>query len=101
MSYFESIPTVKYEGKESKNPFAFKFYDAERVIMGKKMKEHLPFAMAWWHNLCAAGTDMFGRDTADKSFGAEKEQWSMQKQKLTQVLTLCKSLALNTFAFTM
>ncbi len=69
---FKNIDTIKYEGASSKNPLAFKFYDPERVVLGKKMKEHLPFAMAWWHNLGAAGTDMFGRDTADKSFGAEK-----------------------------
>ena len=67
---FKNIPKIKYEGKDSKNPLAFKFYDAERVVLGKKMCEHLPFAMAWWHNLCAEGTDMFGRGTADKSFGA-------------------------------
>ena len=60
--YFDFIEKVKYEGRESKNPFAFKYYDADRVVMGKTMKEHLPFAMAWWHNLGAAGTDMFGRD---------------------------------------
>ena len=52
--YFENIDKIKYEGKESKNPLAFKFYDPEKVIMGKKMKKHLPFSMAWWHNLCAA-----------------------------------------------
>ena len=69
---FSNIPVIKYEGAKSTNPFAFKFYDPERIVLGKKMSEHLPFAMAWWHNLCAAGTDMFGRDTADKSFGAEK-----------------------------
>ena len=45
-SYFSDIPAVKFQGPESKNPFAFKYYDAERVIVGKKMKEHLPFAMA-------------------------------------------------------
>ncbi len=66
---FKGIPSVKYEGPESKNPLAFKFYDADKVVLGKKMSEHLPFAMAWWHNLCANGTDMFGRGTADKSFG--------------------------------
>ena len=66
---FKGIPAIKYEGPESKNPLAFKFYDADKVVMGKKMSEHLPFAMAWWHNLCANGTDMFGRGTADKSFG--------------------------------
>ena len=65
MEYFSFIDKVKYEGKDSKNPFAFKFYDPDKIVLGKKMSEHLPFAMAWWHNLCAAGTDMFGRDTAD------------------------------------
>ena len=69
---FKTIPRIRYEGADSTNPFAFKFYDADRVILGKPMREHLPFAMAWWHTLCAAGTDMFGRDTGDKSFGAEK-----------------------------
>ena len=68
---FKGIPQVKYEGPKSKNEFAFKFYDAEKVVLGKKMKEHLPFAMAWWHNLCAGGTDMFGRATPYKSFGAQ------------------------------
>ena len=69
---FKNVPKIKYEGPRSKNPFAFRYYDADRVILGKKMSEHLPFAMAWWHNLCAGGTDMFGRDTADKSFGADE-----------------------------
>ena len=55
MAIFDSIPTIKYEGPKSKNPLAFKYYDADRVVMGKKMSEHLPFAMAWWHNLCAEG----------------------------------------------
>ncbi|MBE6707551.1 MAG: xylose isomerase, partial [Ruminococcaceae bacterium] len=48
---FKNIPEIKYEGKNTKNPLAFRYYDADRVIMGKKMSEHLPFAMAWWHNL--------------------------------------------------
>ncbi|MFA5658860.1 MAG: xylose isomerase [Oscillospiraceae bacterium] len=69
---FKDLPKVKFEGAESKNPYAFKYYDADREIMGKKMSEHLPFAMAWWHNLCASGVDMFGSGTADKSFGAVK-----------------------------
>ena len=65
MEIFKNIPQIKFEGADSKNPLAFKFYDAEKEIMGKKMKDYLPFAMAWWHNLGAAGTDMFGRDTAE------------------------------------
>jgi len=69
--FFKDLKKVAYEGPKSTNPYSFKYYDAEKVIMGKKMKEHLPFAMAWWHNLCATGTDMFGPGTADKSFLAE------------------------------
>ena len=69
---FKDVPAIKYEGSNSKNPLAFHFYDADRVILGKTMKEHLPFAMAWWHNLCATGADMFGRGTADKAFGASE-----------------------------
>lgn len=79
---FKNVPVIKYEGPKSTNPFAFKFYDAEKTVLGKKMKEHLPFAMAWWHNLGAAGTDMFGRDTADKSFGSEKATMEHAKAKV-------------------
>lgn len=66
---FKNIPTIPYEGPKSTNPFAFKYYDADKIVAGKPMKDQLKFAMAWWHNLCAAGTDMFGNGTADKSFG--------------------------------
>ncbi|MDR3225980.1 MAG: xylose isomerase [Clostridiales Family XIII bacterium] len=68
---FSGIQKIKFEGAKSKNPLAFKYYDANKVVAGKKMKDHLRFAMAWWHNLSATGTDMFGSGTADKSFGAE------------------------------
>ena len=79
MGYFDFTGKVGYRtGKE----FSFSYYDAERVILGKKMKEHLPFAMAWWHNLCAAGTDMFGRDTADKSFKQKSATMAHAKAKV-------------------
>ena len=67
--FFDFVDKVTYEGPQSKNPFAFKYYNAEEVVAGKTMAEHLPFAMAWWHNLGANGVDMFGVGTADKSFG--------------------------------
>ena len=57
--FFPNIPEIKFEGKDSRNPLAFKYYDAKKVIMGKTMEDHLNFAMAWWHNLCANGFDMF------------------------------------------
>ena len=53
--YFPGIGKIKFEGKESMNPMAFRYYDAEKAVMGKKMKDWLKFAMAWWHTLCAEG----------------------------------------------
>lgn len=96
---FENIGKVKYEGASSKNPLAFKFYDADRVVLGKKMSEHLPFAMAWWHNLGAAGTDMFGRDTADKSFGAVKGTMEHARAKVDAGFEFMQKLGVNYFCF--
>ena len=97
---FKGIDTIKYEGPASTNPLAFKFYDPEKVVAGKKMKEHLPFAMAWWHNLCAAGTDMFGRDTADKSFGAaEKGTMAHAYAKVDAGFEFMQKLGIEYFCF--
>ena len=67
--YFSNIGKIKYEGKDSTNPLAFKYYDPDRVIDGKKMREHLKFALSWWHTMGGNGTDMFGCGTTDKSWG--------------------------------
>ena len=96
---FANIPKIQYEGPQSKNPLAFKFYAPEKVVLGKKMKEHLPFAMAWWHNLCAGGTDMFGRDTADKSFGAEKGTMEHAKAKVDAGFEFMSKLGIEYFCF--
>ena len=48
--YFPEIGKIKFEGKDSKNPLAYRYYDAEKVVLGKKMKDWLKFAMAWWHH---------------------------------------------------
>lgn len=96
---FENIPEVKYEGADSKNPFAFKFYDADKVILGKKMSEHLPFAMAWWHNLCANGADMFGRGTADKSFGKKVGTIAHAKAKVDAGFEFMQKLGIKYFCW--
>ena len=49
--YFPTIGKIPFEGAESKNPLAFHYYDANRVVMGKPMKDWFKFAMAWWHTL--------------------------------------------------
>lgn len=96
---FKDIPNIPFEGAESKNPLAFKYYDAKRVILGKQMREHLPFAMAWWHNLCAAGTDMFGVNTADKSFGAPGNDMAHAKAKVDAGFEFMQKLGIKHFCF--
>lgn len=61
--YFKGIGKIAYEGPESKNPFAFKWYDENRIVAGKPMREHLRFAVAWWHTLGGTGADPFGAPT--------------------------------------
>jgi xylose isomerase len=61
--YFPKIKKIKFEGAQSDNPLAFKYYDPEKKVGKKKMKDHLRFAVAYWHSFCADGTDPFGAAT--------------------------------------
>ncbi|MDR2602105.1 MAG: xylose isomerase [Spirochaetaceae bacterium] len=61
--YFPGIGKIPYEGPKSKNPLAFKYYDAEKVVGGKKMKDVLKFTIAYWHSFCGDGSDPFGAPT--------------------------------------
>ena len=99
MEFFKNIGKIPFEGAGSRNPLAFKFYDRDRVILGRKMSEHLQFAMAWWHNLGAAGTDMFGRDTADKSFGAERGTMEHAKAKVDAGFEFMQKVGVEYFCF--
>lgn len=61
--YFPTVGQIEFEGPESKNPMAFRYYDPEKVVKGRKMKDWFRFSMAWWHTLCAEGGDQFGGGT--------------------------------------
>jgi xylose isomerase len=61
--YFKGIAQVKYEGPDSRNPLAFKWYDENKVVAGKSMKDYLRFAVAYWHTFCGTGEDPFGPGT--------------------------------------
>ena len=88
---------IVFEGKQSKNPFAFRYYDAEKVIGGKKMKEWLKFAMSYWHTVNASGTDMFGGDTMDKTFGLSGME--MYKKKADFAFDLMQKLGIEYYCF--
>ena len=61
--YFPGIGKIKFEGPESDNPLAFKWYDENKIISGKKLKEYIKFAVAYWHSFCNTGGDPFGPGT--------------------------------------
>lgn len=61
--FYPGIGKIEYEGKKSKNHLAFKWYNPEQLVAGKKMKDHLRFAIAFWHSFCGDGTDQFGNAT--------------------------------------
>ena len=61
--YFPGIGNIPYEGRESDNPLAFKFYQRDRLVGGKTMQQHLRFAVCYWHTFCAKGSDAFGADS--------------------------------------
>ncbi len=69
MKNYDEVKRVEFAGAQSKEPFAFKYYNPDEIILGKPMREQLKFALSYWHTICASGTDMFGSDTMDKSFG--------------------------------
>ena len=80
-TYFDKIEKVNYEGADSTNPFAFKYYDADKVILDKTMAEHLRLAVCYWHTFCWAGTDMFGGASLDRSWQKNADPLAGAKQK--------------------
>ena len=98
MNYFPNVPNVTYEGPKSTNPFSFKYYDPNRVIHGKSMKEHLKFAISYWHTLCAGGADPFGRETMDRTYGQE-DPMARAKAKADAAFEFMTKLSIPYFCF--
>ena len=96
--FFENIGKIPYEGKNSTNPLAFKYYDPDEVIAGKPMREHLKFALSWWHTMGGDGTDMFGVGTADKSWG-ESDPEKTAMAKVDAAFEIMDKLSIDYFCF--
>jgi len=97
--YFPQIGKIKFEGKDSKNPMAFHYYDAEKVIMGKPMKDWLRFAMAWWHTLCADGSAQFGGGTKSFPWNQGTDAVTIAKQKADAGFEIMEKLGFPYFCF--
>ncbi len=96
--FFKDIGKIAYEGKNSTNPLSFKYYNPDEMIAGKPMKEHLKFALSWWHTMGGDGTDMFGCGTADKSWG-ESDPSARAKAKVDAAFEIMDKLSIEYFCF--
>ena len=99
MAYFPNVSKIQFEGKDSKNPMAFHYYDAEKVVMGKKMKDWLRFAMAWWHTLCAEGADQFGPGTKTFPWNTGANALEVAKNKADAGFEIMDKLGIDYFCF--
>lgn len=80
--YFKGIGSINYEGKDTDNPLAFRFYDAKRKIGKKTMEEHFRFAIAYWHTFCGTGGDPFGPGTKNFPWSTHKDPVERAKEKM-------------------
>ena len=97
--YFPNIGKIKFEGVESKNPLAFRYYDPERVVMGKKMKDWLKFSLAWWHTLCAEGGDQFGGGTKTFPWKGNPDKVQAAKDKADAGFEIMQKIGIEYYCF--
>lgn len=97
--FFPQISKIPFEGTESKNPLAFHYYDAEKVVLGKKMKDWLKFAMAWWHTLGQASGDQFGGQTRDYEWDKSADPIQRAKDKADAGFEIMDKLGIDYFCF--
>ena len=93
--YFPEVGKIKFEGKESKNPLAYHYYDADRVVMGKPMKEWLKFAMCWWHTLCSECSDQFCPGTKTFPWNAAADPVQAAKDKADAGFEILQKLGIE------
>ncbi len=98
MKAYHEITTIPYLGPGGKEPFAFRYYNPDEVLDGKTMKEHLKFAMSYWHTIDAEGVDMFGGSTMDKSFG-QCDPMDKYRAKADFAFELMDKLGLEYYCF--
>ncbi|MBE6841732.1 MAG: xylose isomerase [Ruminococcus sp.] len=96
--FFNGIGKIQYEGKESKNDLAFKYYNPDEIVNGKPMCENLRFALSWWHTMGGDGTDMFGAGTTDKKWG-EADCMEIAKAKVDAAFEIMDKLSIDYFCF--
>jgi len=96
--YFEGIGKIAYEGPGSNDPLAFKYYDANKLVAGKSMKDHLRFAMSYWHTMTGGGSDPFGMATMERSYN-DLDGMELAKARVDAAFEIMTKLGIEFFCF--
>ncbi|MEM7108833.1 MAG: xylose isomerase, partial [Bacteroidota bacterium] len=99
MEYFKDIPKIQFEGKESTNPLAFKYYDENKIVSGKTMKDHFRFAVAYWHTFCNEGNDPFGPGTKVYPWNTGKDPITRAKSKMDAAFEFFEKITIPYYCF--
>ena len=97
--YFKGIGDIKFEGKESDNPLAFKYYNPDQVVAGKTMREHFKFAIAYWHTFCGQGADPFGPGTQNFEWDQSADPIQAAKDKADAAFEFISKMGFDYFCF--
>ena len=99
MAYFPSIKKIRYEGPDSKNPLAFKWYNADEKVAGKAMRDHLRFSVAYWHTLKGTGSDPFGAKTLMRPWNDGKDELAVARNTMRAAFEFCEKLGVDYYCF--
>lgn len=97
--FFKGLDQVKYEGPESDNPMAYRWYDEHKVVAGKPLKDHLRFAVAYWHSFTGTGTDPFGEPTHSFGWDEKKDPIERAKDKMDAAFEFITKMNLPYYCF--
>jgi xylose isomerase len=97
--FYKGIDAIQFEGKDSDNPLAFKYYDPARVVAGKTMREHFKFAIAYWHTFCGQGSDPFGPGTQNFSWDQSTDPVQAAKDKADAAFEFITKMGFDYFCF--
>ena len=97
--FYKGINEIKFEGKDSDNPFAFKYYNPDQLVVGKSMLEHFRFAIAYWHSFCGQGSDPFGPGTQQFPWDQSSDPIRRAKDKADAAFELITKLGFEYFCF--
>lgn len=98
-SFFPRIGKIRFEGPESKNPLAFKWYNPEEIVEGKRMRDHLRFSVAYWHTFKGTGADPFGSATMDRPWERAADPVKRAEDTVHAAFEFCTKLGLDFYCF--